>query len=241
VKGLPRRGGGDFVPHMTARRWLLLVLGLAGLAAAWAIVYLDLSHLDPESIATQVRAAGPLGSLALFALLVIQCIVAPLPSEPLMMAAGFVYGATGGFLIAWLGVVGGATACFALARVFGRPFAARFVSAQKLAMLDSFDGVQARTATFVAVLSLRLFAFTAFDVVSYACGLISFPFRWFLLATALGGVPKVFAFTYFGANVSERPGWLGWLITAGTFGVLLLVPWMLRAWRRARVEATSHS
>jgi uncharacterized membrane protein YdjX (TVP38/TMEM64 family) len=86
-----------------------------------------------------------------------------------------------------------------------------------------------------------LFAFTAFDVVSYACGLIRFPFRWFLLATAVGGVPKVFAFTYFGANVSERPGWLDWLITAGTFGVLLLVPWFLRAWRRARIAASPSS
>lgn len=223
--------------RMSPRRWLLLLLAIAATAAAaWTIMRVDLTRVDPEEIAVWVRSAGALGPLALVALLVLQCVVAPLPSEPLMMAAGFVYGAPIGFAIAWLGVVGGAVLCFALARAFGHAFAARFVSRDRLAMLDTFAAGEARAATFFAVLGLRLFAFTVFDVVSYACGLIQFPLRWFLLATALGCVPKVFVFTYFGANVAERPGWVDWIITIGTFGVLLVVPWLVRGWRRAAAE-----
>ncbi len=222
---------------MTTRRWLFVLLGIAGLAiTAWTVAHVDLTEIDPQTAAAEVRAMGALGPIALVTLLMVQCVIAPLPSEPLMMAAGFVYGGAGGFVIAWLGVVGGASVCFALARGLGRAFAARFVSPQKLSLLAAFEGRQARTATFFTVLSLRLFAFTAFDVVSYACGLIRFPFRWFLLATALGAVPKVFAFTYLGANVAERPGWLDWMIAAGTFGALLVVPWLIRAWRRVRFE-----
>lgn len=218
-----------------ARLLVFLVVLLLALSA-WAVAGLDLLRIDPEEIAARVRAAGVFGPIALLTLLVVQCVVAPLPSEPLMVAAGFVYGATGGFITAWLGVVCGASLCFALARWLGRPFAARFVSPQKLALLDDYAGERARTATFVAVLSLRLVAFTTFDVVSYACGLIRFPFRSFLLATAVGGVPKVFAFTYLGANLGERPGWIDSTIVAGTFGMLLAVPWLVRAWRRARLE-----
>jgi uncharacterized membrane protein YdjX (TVP38/TMEM64 family) len=221
---------------MVSRRWLFVGLGIVGLVAiAWTVTGVDLAQIDPAAIAAQIRGAGPLGLITLLSLLMVQCVVAPLPSEPLMMAAGFVYGAAGGFLIAWTGVVCGAVMCFFLARSFGRPFVERFVSVRSLAILDAFGEGSARVATFVAVLSLRLFAFMAFDVLSYACGLISFPFRWFLLATAIGAVPKVFVFTYFGANVAARPGWLDWAITAGTFGVLLTVPLLIRAWQRARV------
>jgi len=87
---------------------------------------------------------------------------------------------------------------------------------------------------FAIVLALRLFAFTSFDVLSYACGLVRFPFRWFLLATALGAVPKVFAFTYAGASIGARPRWLDGLMLVGTLGVLLVLPWLIRLGRRSR-------
>jgi uncharacterized membrane protein YdjX (TVP38/TMEM64 family) len=88
---------------MGTRGWLLGCLAVVGLAAtAWAVARVDLAQLDPAVVAAQVRAAGALGPIALLLLLVVQCVVAPLPSEPLMMAAGFTYGAPGGFLIAWL-------------------------------------------------------------------------------------------------------------------------------------------
>jgi uncharacterized membrane protein YdjX (TVP38/TMEM64 family) len=223
---------------MSTRRWLFgFSAAVVVAAAAWTVSRVDVAQVDPAAVAAQVRAAGPLGPMVLLVLLVLQCVVAPLPSEPLMMAAGFVYGAPGGFLIAWLGVVAGAVLCFGLARWFGRDFAARFVSPQRLAVLHGFDEGSARTATFLAVLSLRLFAFTAFDVVSYGCGLVRFSFRWFLLATVIGAVPKVFVFTYFGANAALRPGWLDWSIAAGSLGVLLVVPWVVRARRRARIAA----
>ncbi len=75
------------------------------------------------------------------------------------------------------------------------------------------------------------------DWLSYACGLIGFPFRWFLLATALGALPKVFAFTYFGANVGGRLWWLDAAILAGMLGILL-VPWIGRRWRRLHARST---
>jgi uncharacterized membrane protein YdjX (TVP38/TMEM64 family) len=170
-------------------------------------------------------------------LLILQCVVAPLPSEPLMVAAGFVYGARIGFGISWISVVLGASACFGLSRRLGRPFASRFVSPAHLATLDTYAGERGRAATFLLVLSLRLFAFTSFDIVSYACGLIGFPFRWFLLATAIGALPKVFAFTYFGANVGGRLWWVDAAILTGMFGILL-VPWIGRRWRCQRARST---
>jgi uncharacterized membrane protein YdjX (TVP38/TMEM64 family) len=219
---------------MTRRRVFLV---LAGLCVVAALLFLpwrwDLPTIEPETVAERVRAAGPLGPVALLGWFVIQCVVAPLPSEPAMMAAGFVYGFGLAFGITWLGVVLGAAACFGLARRLGRPFVERFVRAERLEALDARVAGQGLAATFAVVLTLRLFTFTSFDVLSYGCGLLAFPFRWFLLATTLGAVPKVVAFTYAGAGVGERPGWLDGVILAGSLSGLLALPWLVRLGRRA--------
>jgi uncharacterized membrane protein YdjX (TVP38/TMEM64 family) len=182
-----------------------------------------------QQIAERVRGLGAAGPLVLFALFALQCVVAPLPSEPLMMAGGYVYGPRLGGLIAWTGVVLGAAACFGLARLFGRPFAERFVRAERLQEVDRFVDGRGGAAVFLALLGIRVFAFSSFDVVSYGVGLIRFPFPAFLVATAVGVVPKVLAFTYLGANVATRPPWLDWVVTLGTLGILVVVPLLLRA------------
>jgi uncharacterized membrane protein YdjX (TVP38/TMEM64 family) len=221
-----------------SRRAIVILGALLLLAGGYGLSAIDLRQLDAEWVAQRVRTAGLYGPLALFALLVLQCVVAPLPSEPLMMAAGFVYGGLSGFVIGWGGVILGASACFVLARRLGRPFAERFVRAERLAAIDAYVSDRGRSATFLTLLSLRLVAFSSFDILSYACGLVGFPFRWFLVATAVGVIPKVVAFTYLGANVGARPWWLDATIIAGTVGMLALVPWFV-GYRRAAVATGS--
>ncbi len=210
-----------------------------GLSLIWiAAARYDWSSFDLRAFAERVGATEGLGPVALFALLVVQCVVSPLPSEPLMMAAGFLYGPERGFALAWTAVIVGGTACFTLARTLGRPVAARFIRAERLAAVDTELANRGLLATFLIVLGLRLVSFGSFDVVSYACGLVAFPLRWFVLASAVGVVPKVFAFTYLGSSTGARPGWLDALILAGTFGVLLAVPWWWRRGRRIRGAET---
>ena len=217
---------------MTRRRAFLALAGL-GVIVGVLVLRSDLPTLEPGEIADQIRAAGPLGPVALLAWFVLQCVVVPLPSEPAMMAAGFIYGFGFAFGITWLGVVLGAAACFGLARSLGRPFVERFVRAERLEALDARVGGRGLVATFAIVLALRLFAFTSFDVLSYGCGLLRFPFRWFLLATVLGAVPKVVAFTYAGAGMGARPGWLDGVMLVGMVSGLLVLPWLVRLGRQS--------
>lgn len=221
---------------MDARSWDARRVGygrlvmLAAAIGAGVLLWPYLPEFDAPALAARVREAGAAGPLALSAAFVLQCVVAPLPSEPVMMAAGYVYGPAPGFVLAWLGVVAGAVVCFGLARAYGRPLVTRMVSHRRLDALDEFVGARGVRATFAAVLALRVLSFHSFDVLSYVCGLVQFPFRWFLAATAIGAVPKVFAFTYMGATLGGRPGWLDALILVGSFGVLALLP-LLRRFR----------
>jgi uncharacterized membrane protein YdjX (TVP38/TMEM64 family) len=198
-------------------------VGLAGAAVvtvALLVSPIDLASPGSETLAAQVRAYGALGPVALVVLLVLQAVVAPLPAPPLLMAAGFVYGPLVGFGIGWLGLLLGASACFALARVLGRAFAERFVSPERLASLDQYVVAQS-SATVLTVLSLRVFMPPFFDAVSYACGLVRVPLLWFVVATAFGEVPKVATFTYLGAMAGDAPAWLKtWILLVPVAGLI---------------------
>jgi uncharacterized membrane protein YdjX (TVP38/TMEM64 family) len=200
---------------------LLVVAGTVVVSSAALLVYsFDLAHLDAEVVANRVRASGALGPLALMALLIAQAVIAPLPSPPILMAAGFVYGPWLGFGIGWLGLLLGASACFGLARVLGRPFAERFVRPERLAAVDEYVSTR-NGATLVTLVSMRVFMPPAFDAVSYGCGLVRVPFPWFALATALGEVPKVGSFAYIGAAAGGVPSWLtAWVLLAPMLGVI---------------------
>ena len=198
----------------------------------------DVVSLDAEAVAARIRAAGLVGHVGLFLLLVLQCVIAPLPSEPLMMAAGYLYGPRGGFLLAWLGVTSGALACFVLAQTVGTPLVHRFVSPKRVATLESYFANRSVWAAVGLLLFLRMFAFSSFDIVSYGCGLLRFPLPWFFVVTVLGVTPKVFAFTYLGASVGPDPAWLNVLIGVGTLGILLAVPFVARRIMRTPQPAT---
>lgn len=218
-------------------RWRKAALVAVAAVAALSVGLLLVPHgpggFATEAITERVRASGPLGPLALIALLVFQAVIAPIPSPPILMAAGFVYGPWTGFGIGWLGLLLGAGACFGLARALGRPFAERFVSTDRLGAIDDYVGSRSG-ATFITVLSLRVFMPPLFDAVSYGCGLVRVPVHWFVLATALGEMPKVATFTYLGAMAGSPPTWLqAWIVLVPVVGLVghRLVRRALRAHR----------
>ena len=214
-------GVADLQRRRAGRAILIAAAGTAvALLVALLIYRYDLAHLDADTLADRVRASGYVGPLALIALLVAQAVVAPLPAPPILMAAGFVYGPWLGFGIGWLGLLLGASSCFGLARALGRPFAQRFVRREHLATVDAY--IATRTgATVLAIVSMRVFMPPLFDAVSYGCGLVRVPFPWFVLATALGEIPKVGSFAYIGSAAGGVSSWLtAWVLLAPAIGVV---------------------
>jgi len=223
------------------QRGLIAALGVAVVLAVTFLLYrYDLAHFNADTLAHRVRASGAVGPLALIALLIVQAVIAPLPSPPVLMAAGFVYGPWIGFVIGWVGLLLGASSCFGLARVCGRPFAQRFVRREHLTTVDAH--VAARSGvTLLAIVSLRVFMPPLFDAVSYGCGLVGVPFTLFALATALGEIPKVGSFTYIGTAAGGVSSWLtAWVLLGPAIGVLAVQVIRSRLARRtAKTQAPS--
>ncbi|MGQ0666236.1 MAG: TVP38/TMEM64 family protein [Nitrospiraceae bacterium] len=210
-------------------------LKLFGLVVALSAAWWGLSSFDYERyltlsvLAQWLNDAGPLAPLFLIGSMVCAVVIPPIPSLPLDLAAGAVFGPFYGALYAVIGAEIGAIACFLVARALGRDTLARLLKVETTFCQMCTDH-QLMGLMFVA----RLIPIFSFDVVSYGAGLTNISLKTFALATFFGMAPPTFALTYLGSSVVSAQ-WL--LIAAGLAMVLLFlaVPKVLTRYRSSAI------
>jgi uncharacterized membrane protein YdjX (TVP38/TMEM64 family) len=193
-------------------RWIRLALLIIA-AALFGLLYL----LSAGFRAEVNRALGLLGrgdiaglrdyilSFGLWApiascfLMVLQALVAPVPSFLITFANGLAFGVFWGWMLSLFGHVLAAAVCFWISRSLGRVPVEVLVGKTGLESADRWFARWGMYAVFVG----RLVPGVAFDVISYAAGLTRMRFRNFLAATALGIFPQTFLYSYLGRQAPE--------------------------------------
>jgi len=189
-----------------------LLVGLGPIAGVFAA---------REQLLAQVRGAGAWGPLVLIGLVIAQTIAAPIPGQALNFVGGLLFGFWQGTLYSWLGSTLGSALAMTLARLAGRPLAARLVDAARLDRLDRF--VAGRGLLFFLV--VFLIPGLPDDLMCFAAGLTSLPLPALIAASALGRVPGIAAAVWAGAYAEQMP-WQAWLASGGAvLGIVVL-------WRR---------
>ncbi len=174
---------------------------------------------DVEALSGLFLAVGP---LAVVVLLAFAVVVSPIPSGPIAMAAGALYGPVEGGALTAVGALLGAMIAFGLSRNLGyRPLC---VSNLALAKWITRPRTQFRLA--LAVLISRLIPFISFDAVSYIAGLTAIRMRNFAIATTVGILPASFAFAALGAGMTSLDNTV---LMVAACGVTLVLPvgWFL--------------
>jgi uncharacterized membrane protein YdjX (TVP38/TMEM64 family) len=191
----------------------LRLLLLASTAALFCLLYLLSDGFRSETN----RALGMLGrgdiaalrdyivSFGLWApvascfLMVLQALVAPVPSFFITFANGLAFGVFWGWMLSLFGHVLAASVCFGISRALGRVPVEVLVGKTGLESADRWFARWGVYAVFVG----RLLPGVAFDAISYAAGLTNMRFRSFIAATALGIVPQTFLYSYLGRQAPE--------------------------------------
>lgn len=171
-----------------------------------------------------------IGPVGFFAVMIVQAIAAPIPSEAIIMFGGgaffSIYGFWTGLLIT--GIVGGLGECtgalfgFYISRFGGRPIALRLVGKRGIQFADEWFTRWGGWAVLIG----RLVPLIPFDAVSYGAGLTKMKFRSFMIATIVGAFPRAFFYGYLGILLITigSTGGLEWayLIIGGVIGVVLV-------------------
>ncbi len=208
-------------------------LGLAAIVIGtigWGLSSVNYDQYLSLTVLTEwLRESGPLAPLLLIGSMACAVLIPPIPSVPLDLAAGAVFGPFYGALYAVIGAEIGAIICFLLARALGRDVLSKLLKLETVFCQMCTDH-QLMGLVFFA----RLIPIFSFDVVSYGAGLTNISLKTFALATLFGMAPPTFAFTYLGSSVISAQ----WPLTvAGMMMVALFLaaPKILIKYRESRV------
>jgi uncharacterized membrane protein YdjX (TVP38/TMEM64 family) len=179
----------------------LLVAALAVIALIWLYVTPSGQALvaalgDSQTLQRWLDQLAGLGPLALILLMAFAIVFNPIPSAPIALAAGAVFGHAWGTLYIVLGAELGAIIAFGIARFAGYELLRKWFGDK---IETGMWGNQNRLTLLVFV--SRLLPFISFDLISYGAGLTPIRFWRFAFATLLGLIPMSFLLAHFGAEL----------------------------------------
>jgi uncharacterized membrane protein YdjX (TVP38/TMEM64 family) len=177
------------------RRWVLLLVLVAGLVVGSKLLIEDVLGVPLEQIASAwLDAAGP-GSAAAIVLLLAMDVFLPVPSSLIMVLSGAAFGVVWGALFSLVGSIGGEWLGFELVRRYGRRVSSAMVGDDELARLESFfERYGAAAIAMTRPLPIVM------ETMSVVAGLSRMSRSTFLAASFAGTAPIVFVYAYAGAK-----------------------------------------
>jgi uncharacterized membrane protein YdjX (TVP38/TMEM64 family) len=176
------------------------------------------------------------------ALLALYLVLSPtgLPVSPLIFAGGVVFGVKLGWFYNLLGTMIGATASFLLARALGYELVSHVVPK---ALLKRAEKILEKHG-FWTIVRVR-FLPIPFAVINYGAALAGVRFPQFLVATAIGLIPSMLIYTYFGhalfnAATADRQSVIRNL--AGVLVIVMLLSFLVplrKIWKKRRYRGGS--
>ncbi len=186
--------------------YILFFIGLvvASLFLLYYIYFVDetfLYRIVVEWFVNPIYLLGFMGIFLFLAIMAIQGLLVPIPSEIVLLSAGMIWGVLFGGIMGVIGSMAAGLLCFYISRKGGRPLAEKFVGETILEMMD--DMIQKYGMGFIIV--ARFLPFVAFDPISYASGLVDMDVKTYSLGTFLGSIPRAFFYSFLGASLGIVP------------------------------------
>jgi membrane protein DedA with SNARE-associated domain len=194
-----------------------------------------------ENLRNVILIIGPIG---LFLVMIAQAILAPIPSEGILILAGGAFSITYGFplgiiivgIVGGLGELGGALIAFYISKFGGRPIAKRLIGEKNLEFADNWFTKYGGWAVLIG----RLIPFIPFDAVSYGAGLTKMKVKTFMLATVVGAFPRAFLYAYFGylidASISYGGLELFYILLTSIIALVIILVFITRYYIRKKIE-----
>ena len=222
-------------PGSSRRRWVFIGLAiLAVVALFWMLP-------TAKWIVSAYEWIQGLGPWKFVAFVVIYTVLSMLflPTSPLNVAAGLMFGLLWGFLASLTGVMAASIGCFLVARYVARGWVLK-----RVACNPKFEAVLRglKTESWKLILLTRLNPVLPAAIASYCFGVTTIRFRQYALASLIGNVPLCFVLAYLGSAgqlAFGRHEWSTWdyvLYGSGLVATIALTVWVSRFTKRKLAE-----
>lgn len=203
------------------RRAILITLGVLFLCwlARKPLETFALWIVNREAVAEYFRSHGHWGMTIYLSLLVLQVIVALIPGQVLVFAAGYVFGFLPTLFITIPVAVLSSQFAFFLARRYGKPIAYRLASQKSI---DRWEGMARHQGILFYFLAFNLPIFPS-DAMCYVAGLGTISGLRFLTANFLGRLVSTIFTVALGAYGFNLPAWF-WVV------VVIVVLFLYFSW-----------
>ncbi len=149
-----------------------------------------------------VTQIGPWGVLLFFGIMMVQCIVAPIPSELVQIVGGLIFGLILGSVYAFAGIMITAFIGYFIAIRGGAHVIEAAIGPKNVKPLERFIG---RYGIWAMIFG-RGIPIIPFDLVTYGAGLVKMPRRDFLIGTAIGTIPRSIFYAWVGSAMFPTNG-----------------------------------
>ncbi|MBW4696112.1 MAG: TVP38/TMEM64 family protein [Lyngbya sp. HA4199-MV5] len=180
----------SFVQHVKTHVFLVAI----GCILATAIAAYRLGGLDSSQIQAWLRSTGAWAPLFYILLYTIATVLV-MPSTPLNLLGGALFGPWFGTLWTSAGAMLAAIVTFTFTRTVGRKAIARKLSG-RWQTLDA----EVRRGGLPYMIAMRLVPFMPYGLLNFAAGLTSVSYRDYLLGTLLGTTPGLLPYVLLGSS-----------------------------------------
>lgn len=170
----------------------IIILTIICIVATALGVYL-LGGVDQEKLQSWLKQAGIWAPIIYIVLYTVATILI-LPSTPLNLSGGAIFGPGWGTLWTSIAAVIAAIVAFSFTRTVGRDIVAKKLAGRWEAM-----DAEIRQSGLFYMFAIRLVAIMPYGLVNFAAGLTSVSFKDYVLGTTLGTVPGVLPFVLLGS------------------------------------------
>ncbi len=203
----------------------ILVFGLGGVGFL-IMEFSDAFHLPtPDQISVWIEGYGVAGPV-MYLLLYTFAPMLLVPSFPISMAAGLLFGPIWGVVFASMGSILGALLPFIISRHFARPYIERHLQGR---MKDLDQKIDDHGWVYVAI--TRLIPLFPFELLNYGFGLTKVRFVTYITVSWIGMLPATIAYVFFGSsilNIIEGTIRIELIVGVILFGLLALLPLVYR-------------
>ena len=154
---------------------------------------------DKAALIKWIQQFDDWGPFIIISLMTLAIIISPIPSAPIALTAGALYGHTVGTIYVVMGAEAGAIIAFLTTRVSGIGFIKNWLDKSQLKYMTG-----SQNSLMGVVFISRLLPFISFDIVSYAAGLTQLSFWRFAIATLAGIIPASFLLAHFGSQLTSN-------------------------------------